>query len=107
MSGRSDGLDADLVGLEFLLAGKAGDRQLRARLGLVLSLALGEQLRVDLGEQGGGLLELRPLGGVARGDMADLMRHDGGDFGRVVGEGEKAAGDENIAGRQGEGVDDL
>jgi hypothetical protein len=35
------------------------------------------------------------------------MRHDGGDFGRVVGEGEKAAGDENIAGRQGEGVDGL
>ena len=53
-----------------------------------------------------GLLELGPLGGVARGDMADLMRHDGGDFGRVVGEGEKAAGDEDIAGGQGEGVDD-
>ena len=47
VSGLGDGLDADLVGLEFLLAGKAGDRQLRARLGLVLSLALGEQLRVD------------------------------------------------------------
>jgi hypothetical protein len=32
--------------------------------------------------------------------MADLVRHDGGDFGRVVGESEKAAGDEDIAGRR-------
>ena len=101
-----DGLDADLVGLEFLLAGEAGDRQLRARLDFVLGLALGEHLRVHLGEQCGRLLELRPLGGVAGGDMADLVRHDGGDFGRVVGESQKAAGDEDIAGRKGEGVDD-
>ena len=57
-------------------------------------------------EQRRRLLELGPLGGMARGDVADLMRHDGGDFGRVVGEREKAAGDENIAGGQGEGVDD-
>ena len=106
VSGLRDRLDADLVGLEFLLAGKAGDRQFGARLGLVLSLALGQQLRVHLGEQGRGLLELGPLGGVARGDVADLVRHDGGDFGRVVGEREQAAGDENIAGGQGEGVDD-
>ena len=106
VSGPGDGLDADLVGLEFLLAGEAGDRQLRARLGLVLGLALGEHLRVDPGEQCGGLLELRPLGGVARRDMADLVRHDGGDLGRVVGEREKAAGDEDVARRKGEGVDD-
>ena len=104
--GLRDGLDADLVSLEFLLAGKAGDRQLRARLGLVLGLALGQHLRVHLGEQGCGLLEFRPLGGVARGDVADLVGHDGGDLGGVVGEREQAAGHENVAGGQGEGVDD-
>src|ERR1700734_3826349 len=32
-----DGLDADLVGREFLLARKTGDRKLRARLDFVLS----------------------------------------------------------------------
>ena len=38
--------------------------------------------------------------------MADFMRHDRSDFRCVVGEGQKAAGDEDISRRQGESVDD-
>ena len=106
VSGAGDGLDADLVSLEFLRAGKAGDGELRTRLDFVLSLALGEQLRIDARKQRGRLLELGPLGCMARRDVADLMRHDGGDFRRIVGEREKAAGDVNIPRGQGEGVDD-
>ena len=106
ISGVGDGLDADLVGGEFLFARETGDRELRARLDFVLSFALGEQLRIDAREQRRRLFELGPLGGVARGDMADFMRHDRGDFRCVLGEGQKAAGDEDIARGQGEGVDD-
>src|ERR1700733_8229951 len=53
-----DGLDADLVGREFLLARKTGDRKLRARLDFVLSFALGEQLRIDVREERRRLFEL-------------------------------------------------
>ena len=106
ISGMGDGLDADLVGREFLFARKTGDRELRARLDFVLSLALREQLRIDVREQRRRLFELGPLGRVTRGDMADFMRHDRGDFRCVLGERQKAAGDEDIPRGQGEGVDD-
>ena len=101
-----DGLDADLVGREFLLARKTGDRELRSRLDFVLSFALGEQLRIDVRKQCRCLFELGSLSGVAGGDMADFMRHDRGDFRRVLGESQKAAGDEDISRGQGESVDD-
>ena len=101
-----DDPDADLVGGEFLLARETGDRKLRARLDFVLSLTLREQLRIDPREQRRRLFELGPLGGVARGDMADFMRHDGGHFRRVLGERQEASGDEDIARGQGESVDD-
>ena len=93
----TDDLDADLVGGEFLFARETGDRQLRARLDFVLSLTLFEHLRIDAREQRRRLFELGPLGGVTRGDMADFMRHDRGDFRRVLGEGKEPAGDEDIA----------
>ena len=38
--------------------------------------------------------------------MRDLMRHDGGDLGAVIGEREQAAGHEDVARGQREGVDD-
>ena len=65
-----------------------------------------QQLGIDPKEERGGLLEFGPLRGVARGDMCNLVRHHRGDLGRVVGEGKKPAGDEDVPGRQGEGVDD-
>ena len=53
-----------------------------------------------------GALEFGALGGVTRRDVGDLVRHHRGDLGSVVGEGEQAAGDENVACGQREGVDD-
>ena len=57
-------------------------------IGLVLGLPLSEQLRVDVREQRRRFFELGPLRGVARGDVADLMRHHGGDFRRVLSQGQ-------------------
>ena len=43
---------------------------------------------------------------MSLGDVGDLVRHDGRDLARVVGEGEQAARHEDLARRQREGVDD-
>ena len=100
VAGLGDGADADLVGLELLLAREAGDRQLRAR-GVFLALVGPlQQLRGDAAEQPTAPLQLGALRGVAGGDMADLVRHHGRDLGAVAGEREQAAGHENVAGGQ-------
>ena len=98
--------DADLVSLELLLAGKAGDGEPRARFRLVSRLLLAENLRIDPGEQRRGFRKLGPLRRMAGGYVRDLVRHDRSDLGGVLGEREKATSDEYVAGRQGESVDD-
>ena len=51
VAGLGDDADADLVGLEFLLAREMGDRQLHARLLLLALLRLVEHLGGDALEQ--------------------------------------------------------
>ena len=83
------------------------DRQLHARLDLLaLAAGVASTWLETRREQRRGALELGALGGVMGGDMGDLVRHHGGDLGAVVGEREQAAGDENVARGQREGVDD-
>ena len=101
-----DHLDADLVGLEFLLAREMRDRELHPRLLLLALLGLRQQLIRNPGVQLRGALEFGALGSVVRGDMSDLVRHHRRDFRAVVGEGEQPASDEDVARRQREGVDD-
>ena len=99
-------LDADLVSLELLLAGKAGDGKPRASLSLVSGLLLTQNLRFDAGEKRCGLLKLCPLRRMASGYVCNLVRHDRCDLGCVFGERQKASRDEYVAGRQGESVYD-
>ena len=106
VTGPGDGADADLVGLELLLAREAGDRQLGAGVVFLALVGTIEQLRRDLAEQQAAARQFGALRGVVGGDVADLVRHDGGDLGAVAGEAEQAAGDEDVAGGQREGVDD-
>ncbi len=98
--------DADLVRLELLLAGKAGDRQFRARLDLLVGPSVLENLGIYTCKQCRRLLEFGPLRGMPGAHMRNLMRHDRCDLGCIVGEGEEAAGHEDVPGGKGESVDD-
>lgn len=106
IAGAGQVLDPDLVGFEFLLAREGGDRQFRARLDLLVGPGVFKHLGVHAREQGSRFLEFRPLRGMAGGDMRNLVRHDRGDFGRVVSQREKSAGDEYVPRREGESIDD-
>ena len=85
-----DDADADPVGLELLLAGEAGERLLFRGLDLLPLLpALDDAGR--LAHHRRLLLAFGAGVGVTRGDVADLVRHDRGDLGIVVGERQKPA----------------
>ncbi len=93
-----------MVGVQLLLAGEAGDGHGRAGLDFRALLPALDHIG-RLGDQGRPLFLLGAQIGVAGGDMGDFMGHDRGDFRRVIGEGEQPARHEQVARRQGEGVD--
>ncbi len=85
IAGLRDRPDADLIGVEFLLAREARDRALLdGRHFLALFAAL-DHAR-GLGDHGGALFLFGAQHGVMGGDMADLMRHHRRHFGRIIGE---------------------
>ena len=87
------------------MPGEAGERLLSQRLDLLSLLpALDDAGR--LADHRGLLLPLGAGIGVTRRDVADLVRHDRGDLGVVVGERQEPAGHEQVARGQRKGVDD-
>lgn len=105
IAGLAERADADLVGLQLLLAREGGEPQLAAGE----CLLAGQIARQDLGDDAAGddlgLFTLLAFDTVIGGDVRHLMRQHGGDFRGVIGKRQQAAGDVEIATRQREGVD--
>lgn len=104
-AGLAAGLDADGVGLQFLVARELCEAKLAAdqrRLG-------GRIFAEDVGDDFGGqhLLGflLLALKAVIGGHVAHLVRDDGGKLGRIIGQRQKPACHVEISARQRKGVD--
>ena len=67
--------------------------------------AVAEHVGDDLGRQSLLGFQLLALQAVIGGDVAHLMRDDGGKLGRIIGQRQQAAGHVEITARQREGVD--
>ena len=104
VSGARDRPHTDLVGFQFLLAREAGEGHAPRGLRLLAFLpALNEGC--GLGDDRCIALQLGALARMAGRDMGNLMRHDGGDFGRIIGQREEPARHVKIAGGQCESID--
>ena len=104
IAGARDVADADPVGLELLVARIAAQpHQPVARHRAADRDRAALHRGVDRGIHHDSALPLA-LGGVAFGDVAELVAHRGGELGLVVHQGEQAARHEDVAGRQGMGV---
>ena len=99
------GAHADGVGLEFLLAREARERQLRLLLSCWPPARIVQHLARDLAEQRRALLELDALDRMPRRHMRHLMRQHCGDLRGAVRESEKASREVEMAVGQREGVD--
>ena len=96
--------DADLVRVKLLLARETRERAPFDRFDFFAFLAAFDHRR-GLADQRGALFLLRPQRRMPRGDMADLMRHHGGDLRRIVGQRQEPARDIDVVGRHREGID--
>ena len=105
VAGARGDADADAVGLEFLRAREAGQRDLRFGERQRAELRIAEHVGDDAVDQRGLPRLVLADRGVARDHVRHLVRQHGGELGVVVGERDQAAGDVELAGRQREGVD--
>ncbi len=96
--------DTDLVGLQFLLAGETRERAPLNRLDLLALLPALDHCR-RLADERGALFLFLAERGMARRDVADLVRHDGGNLGGIIGQSQKAARDIDPVRRHGESID--
>ena len=104
-AGARGNADADAVGLEFLRAREARQRQLRLGERQRAGLRIAEHV-VDHVADDGGLLGLFLADrGVARDHVSHLVRQHRGELGLVVGERDQSARDVELAVRQREGID--
>ncbi len=97
--------DADAVGFEFLRAREAGERQLGFGERQRAHLRIAQHVADHVADQRRLPRLVFADGGVARDDVAHLMRQHRREFGLVVGEREQPARDVELAVRQREGVD--
>ena len=105
VAGLAEHVDADGVGLQFLLAREGGDLELALGEGGVARQLVGEHLGDDPVVDALRFLEALPLDAVIGGHVPHLVGDDGCDFRSVVGQRQKAAGDVDVSARQCEGVD--
>ena len=107
VAGARGDADADRVGFEFLRAREARQRELRFGERQRAGFRIADHVGDDAADQVGLLRLLLADRGVARDDVAHLVRQHGGKLGFVVGERDQAARHVKLAGRQREGVDRL
>ena len=103
---RSDA-DADCIGLEFLGAREARQRELRLGERQCADLGIADHVADDAADQRGLLGLLFADRGMAGDDVAHLVRQHRRQFRFIVGERSDAAGHVELTGRQGESVDRL
>ena len=107
VTGARGDADADGVGLEFLGAREARQRQFRFGERQRAFLRVADHVGEDAASQVGEPRLLFADGGVAGDDVPHLVRQHGGEFGFVVGERDQAARGVQLTVRQRERVDRL
>ena len=107
VAGARGDADADAVGLEFLGARKARQREFRFGERKRSGCRIGDHIGDDAADKVGLTRLLFADLGVAGDHMAHLMRQNRGQFGIVVRQRDQAARDIELAGRQSKSVDRL
>ena len=107
VAGARGDADADAVGLEFLRAREARQRELRFGKRQRADFRIADHVADNAADQRRLFGLLFADRGMARDHVAHLVREHGGQFGFVVGERDQAARDIELAGRQRKGVDRL